>query len=42
MLIGWELKDVEKPFVAQLQPLGWERIKVAQSDSPSPGSRRQA
>lgn len=21
--MGWELEDVEKPFVAQLQALGW-------------------
>src|SRR5690606_32341305 len=24
--MGWELEDVEKPFVAQLQALGWTHI----------------
>lgn len=29
--MGWELEDVEKPFVAQLQALGWaEREGVSQ------------
>lgn len=25
--MGWELEDVEKPFVAQLQALGWQHIE---------------
>lgn len=25
-LMGWELEDVERPFVAQLQALGWQHI----------------
>ncbi len=25
--MGWELEDVEKPFVAQLQALGWTRVE---------------
>ena len=24
--MGWELKDVEKPFVEQLEGLGWTHI----------------
>jgi very-short-patch-repair endonuclease len=27
--MGWELEDVEKPFVAQLQALGWRMSKAA-------------
>jgi type I restriction enzyme R subunit len=26
-MMGWELEDVEKPFVAQLQALGWEHVE---------------
>jgi type I restriction enzyme R subunit len=25
--MGWELEDVEKPFVAQLRALGWAYIE---------------
>jgi type I restriction enzyme R subunit len=25
--MGWELEDVEKPFVARLQVLGWDHIE---------------
>lgn len=31
--MGWELDDVEKPFVAQLQALGWEYIEGSLDDS---------
>lgn len=30
--MGWELDDVEKPFVAQLQALGWEHIEGSIDD----------
>lgn len=30
--MGWELKDVEKPFVAQLQLLGWGNIEGSLDD----------
>lgn len=30
--MGWELEDVEKPFVAQLQALGWEHIEGSLDD----------
>ena len=30
--MGWELKDVEKPFVAQLQALGWALIEGSIDD----------
>lgn len=29
--MGWELDDVEKPFVAQLQALGWTEIEGVRS-----------
>lgn len=32
--MGWELEDVEKPFVAQLQALGWHHIEGS-IDAPS-------
>lgn len=32
--MGWELEDVEKPFVAQLQELGWQHIEGS-IDAPS-------
>ena len=32
--MGWELEDVEKPFVAQLQALGWTHI-VGSLDNPA-------
>lgn len=31
--MGWELEDAEKPFVAQLQSLGWEPIEGSLDDS---------
>ena len=30
--MGWELDDVEKPFVAQLQALGWTHIEGSMDD----------
>jgi hypothetical protein len=30
--MGWELEDVEKPFVAQLQALGWTHIEGSIDD----------
>lgn len=30
--MGWELEDVEKPFVAQLQALGWTHIEGSVDD----------
>lgn len=30
--MGWELEDVEKPFVAQLQALGWAHIEGSLDD----------
>lgn len=30
--MGWELEDVEKPFVAQLQALGWSHIEGSIDD----------
>ena len=30
--MGWELKDVEKPFVTQLQALGWSHIEGSIDD----------
>ncbi|WP_077730630.1 type I restriction endonuclease subunit R [Methylocaldum sp. 14B] len=30
--MGWELEDVEKPFVAQLQALGWAHIQGSLDD----------
>ena len=30
--MGWELEDVEKPFVAQLQALGWTHIEGSLDD----------
>lgn len=30
--MGWELQDVEKPFVAQLQALGWTHIEGSLDD----------
>lgn len=33
--MGWELEDVEKPFVAQLQALGWQHITGNIDDHPS-------
>lgn len=30
--MGWELEDVEKPFVAQLQALGWQHIEGSIDD----------
>ena len=36
-LMGWELDDVEKPFVAQLQALGWAYIEGSLDD---PGAHR--
>jgi type I restriction enzyme, R subunit len=31
-LMGWELEDVEKPFVAQLQLLGWAHLEGSLDD----------
>ncbi len=31
-LMGWELEDVEKPFVSQLQALGWTHIEGSLDD----------
>jgi len=36
--MGWELEDVEKPFVAQLQALGWAHIEGS-IDDPSVTAR---
>lgn len=36
--MGWELEDVEKPFVAQLQALGWQHIEGS-IDDPSVTAR---
>ncbi|WP_024303213.1 type I restriction endonuclease subunit R [Pseudogulbenkiania sp. MAI-1] len=30
--MGWELEDVEKPFVAQLQTLGWDHVEGSLDD----------
>ena len=30
--MGWELEDVEKPFVAQLQGVGWTHIEGSIDD----------
>ena len=30
--MGWELEDVEKPFVAQLQARGWPRVEGSVDD----------
>ena len=30
--MGWELEDVEKPFVAQLQRLNWKHIEGSLDD----------
>lgn len=30
--MGWELEDVEKPFVAQLQAGGWTDVEQDQSE----------
>jgi len=30
--VDWELEDVEKPFVAQLQGLGWRHIEGSLDD----------
>lgn len=30
--MGWELDDVEKPFVAQLQTLGWQHVEGSLDD----------
>ena len=35
--MGWELEDVEEPFVAQLQALGWAYIEGSLDD---PGGHR--
>jgi len=29
--MGWELDDVEKPFVTQLQALGWRDVEGMQA-----------
>ena len=31
--MGWELEDVEKPFVAQLQALGWDHVESSLDDA---------
>lgn len=36
--MGWELEDVEKPFVAQLQALGWTHIEGS-ADTPELSGR---
>ncbi len=35
--MGWELEDVEKPFVAQLQALGWVHVKGSLDDPAATG-----
>lgn len=30
--MGWELEDVEKPFVAQLKSLGWNHVEGGLDD----------
>ncbi len=35
--MGWELEDVEKPFVAQLQALGWAHIEGSIDDPAETG-----
>lgn len=30
--MGWELQDVEKPFIAQLQGLGWTHVEGSIDD----------
>lgn len=35
--MGWELEDVEKPFVAQLQALGWSHIEGSLDDPAATG-----
>ncbi len=36
--MGWELEDVEKPFVAQLQAMGWTSVEGS-LDAPAPTGR---
>lgn len=38
--MGWELEDVEKPFVAQLQALGWTHIEGSLDDPTVTGRAR--
>ncbi len=33
--MGWELQDVEKPFMAQLQALGWTSVSGSLDEAPS-------
>jgi type I restriction enzyme R subunit len=40
--MGWELEDVEKPFVAQLQALGWAHIAGSIDDPAVTGRTRFA
>lgn len=40
--MGWELDDVEKPFVAQLQALGWTHIVGSLDDPAATGRSRFA
>ena len=40
--MGWELEDVEKPFVAQLQGLGWTHIEGSLDDPAVTGRTRFA
>ena len=35
--MGWELEDVEKPFVAQLQALGWTHVEGSLDDPAATG-----
>ena len=35
--MGWELDDVEQPFVAQLQALGWQYLVCGLAAPPSTG-----
>ena len=40
--MGWELDDVEKPFIAQLQVLGWMHIVGSLEDPAATGRSRFA
>lgn len=40
--MGWELEDVEKPFVAQLQTLGWAHVEGSLDDPTVTGRRNFA
>jgi hypothetical protein len=35
--MGWELEDVEKPFAAQLQALGWSYVEGSLDDPGATG-----